>query len=121
MQKLKLLNSLNRLLEGNVIEDIRFRTDGTPWPEVSKVSDGPTSQELDAVLLSPQEFEVLRLAIESLETISITNTRQALSRRITSEAKLRHWRLEHGWRVCIRCAAVYNTAGAVCPICRLTP
>jgi predicted nucleic acid-binding Zn ribbon protein len=121
MQKTSLVRSLNRLLEGSVIEDIKFRTDGTPWAEVIESSDTPTSNELDAVLLSPEEHDMLRFALGSLKTVGSAHAREALAARITMEAKLRHWRLERGWRVCLRCTAVHKTAEPICPICRLTP
>ncbi len=59
MQKASLIRSLNRLMEGSVIEDIKFRTDGTPWEVETVNPDAPTSQELDAVELTPQDRESL--------------------------------------------------------------
>ena len=57
--------------------------------------------------------------LDDLHTLEDAHIRNSIARRLTLEAKLRHWRLEHGWRICPRCTAVHKTEFPVCPICRL--
>jgi len=121
MQKQKLLLGLNRLMEGSAIEDIKFRTDGTPWPELTVPSEIPTPEEFLAIALSPEENRALQIALGSLDAVSAEHVRVALSARLVKDAKLRHWRLERGWKVCPRCTALHKTPEPICPVCRLTP
>jgi predicted nucleic acid-binding Zn ribbon protein len=120
LHKPRLIQALNRMLGGRVIRDIVFRAQGLrkteiPTPEV----DTPGAEELAAVLLDPDEKAELRIALRKLFTISDDRIRQAIGARMTSEAKLRHWRLERGWKLCIRCSLTHKTEYDLCPNCRL--
>lgn len=121
MQKTNLIRNLNRMLQGDVIADIKFRTDGATWVEELTVPDRPTAEELDRVVLGPQEQAELMKNLASLQSVEAAHTRRALRVRVTREAKLRQWRLERGWKVCLRCNSLHNTPDALCPICRLIP
>ncbi len=120
LHKPRLIQALNRMLGGRVIRDIVFRAQGLrktepPTPEV----DTPGAEELAAVLLDPDEKAELRIALRKLFTISDDRIRQAIGTRMTSEAKLRHWRLERGWKLCTRCSLTHKTGYDLCPNCRL--
>lgn len=120
LHKAHLIQSLNRMLGTRVIRDIVFRAQGmkkveTAAPEV----DTPDNEELNSVILDPDEVLELRESLKRLQEIPNERVREAISTRITMEAKLRHWRLERGWKLCIRCSFTHKTQYELCPYCRL--
>ncbi len=120
LHKARLLQNLNRMLGGKVITEIVFKAQGLtrqakPEPE----PDAPTGEELAAIILEPGERAELRARLEKLFTIEDDRIRTAIANRMTQEAKLRHWRMEHGWKLCPRCSAAHKTEYAICPHCRL--
>lgn len=117
--KARILLTLNRMLGANVIEDIIFRAQGVQPAAKEADPEIPPLDELNAVVLDPAERAELRARLQSLITIEDDNIRMKLASRITQDAKLRHWRLERGWRVCPRCNSLHNTKYAICPMCRL--
>jgi predicted nucleic acid-binding Zn ribbon protein len=119
LHKARLLQGLNRMLGGRYITDILFRAQGIDRVETPHEPDTPTGEELAAVPLEPAEKVELRARLQALYTIPDDRIRQTIATRLVQEAKLRHWRLEHGWRVCPRCEAAHNTDHRLCPICRL--
>src|SRR5579871_255650 len=119
LHKARILLGLNRMLGGKIIEEIIFRAQGVTKSETSEEPDTPDPEELAAVALDPGEKRELRVRLERLFHVKDEHTRRALAARLIQEAKLRHWRLERGWKVCRRCAALHKTAFALCPICRL--
>lgn len=119
LHKARLLQGLNRLLGAPVITEIIFRAQGIAPPAPPADPDNPTEEELAAVALEPHERDRLRISLESLISIKDDHARQSIARRITLEARLRHWRLEHGWKVCPRCDALHKTSYRICPLCRL--
>lgn len=120
LHKARLLQSLNRLLGAQVITEIIFRAQGVAAPAAPTDPDNPTEEELLAVVLEPHERERLRLSLEALISITDDHARRSIARRITVEARLRHWRLEHGWKVCPRCDVLHKTPYRICPLCRLS-
>lgn len=119
--KARILLTLNRMLGANVIEDIIFRAQGVKPPEEEPEPEIPPLDELHAVVLDPAEKAELRARLQALITIEDDTIRTKLASRITQDAKLRHWRLERGWRVCPRCNALHKTDYKICPMCRLSP
>lgn len=120
LHKARILLGLNRLLGGKVLADIFFRAQGVREPEPPPEPDTPTAEELAAVILEPAEKEELRARLCDLfHSVEDDHARRAIAARLTQEVRLRHWRLEHGWRVCPRCSALHKTDYPVCPICRL--
>lgn len=119
LYKARLLQGLNRLLGGNVIHDIVFRAQGVPPPEPEPEPESPTLEDLDLVILTPEERIELRARLEALISIPDDRVRHGIAVRLSHEAKLRHWRLERGWKVCRRCDALHKTDPPLCPICRL--
>jgi predicted nucleic acid-binding Zn ribbon protein len=119
LHKARLLLNLNRLLGGKILQDIIFRAQGVTRTEEEPEPDTPSPEELAAVILEPDEKAVLRARLQDLYTLENDRIRTTIATRLTLEAKLRHWRLERGWRVCARCTAVHKTDFPLCPICRL--
>ena len=119
LHKATLLQKLNRMLGGKVIHDIIFRAQGLTRKEAPKPPALPDADDLAAVVLSPDEKAELRARLQGLITIKDDRIRHAIAARVTSEARLRHWRLERGWTLCIRCATAHDTGQPLCPICRL--
>ncbi len=120
MHKTELMLNLNRLLGGKVIEDIKFRTDGTKWLEVVEQPADPSLEELDALALLPEEELTLQMNLQGLESINHPRAREALAIRMRRDAKLKRWRLAHNWKVCPKCTAAHTSEYEICPICRLT-
>ncbi len=121
LHKKDLLGRLNRLIGASVIKDIHFRVRPMETIEEKPEPDSPAPEDLAAVLLEPAEKAELRGRLQSLISIADDRARTAIASRMTLDAKLRHWRLERGWRVCLRCSALHKTDSALCPICRLSP
>ena len=120
LHKPRLIQSLNRMLGGRVVRDIIFRAQGMRKTEKPATEvDTPDAQELAAVVLDPDERAELRVALRKLFTISDNRIRQAIGTRMTADAKLRHWRLERGWKLCTRCSLTHKTDFDLCPNCRL--
>jgi len=119
LHKARILQNLNRLLGGKVIAEILFRAQGVTPKSVEEEPDVPSPEELAAVVLEPPEKAELRARLQDLYTLEDDRIRKAIALRLTQEAKLRHWRLEHGWRLCPRCSTVHKTDFPLCPICRL--
>jgi predicted nucleic acid-binding Zn ribbon protein len=119
LHKARLLQGLNRMLGGKYINDILFRAQGIDSVEPPSEPDTPSADELAVVPLEPAEKIELRARLQALYTIPDDRVRQTIAARMVQEAKLRHWRLEHGWHICPRCEVVHNTDYRLCPICRL--
>ena len=120
LHKAHLIQSLNRMLGARVIRDIVFRAQGVKKAEVPEPEiDTPEAEELAAVVLDPDEILELRASHSRLASIPNERVREAIAARITSEAKLRHWRLERGWKLCIRCSYTHKTPQDICPHCRV--
>lgn len=120
LHKARLLLGLNRLLGGKIITDIYFRAQGITKTEAAVEPDTPTPEALAAVVLEPHEKAELRTRLQNLYyAVEDDHVRQTIAARLTAEARLRHWRLEHGWRLCIRCNVAHKTDYPLCPICRL--
>ncbi len=119
MHKPHLIESLNRILGGRCITDIRFRAQGISPDDVPEEALMPSPGELSLVVLEDDERDELNEHLESLASISDDHARQAIATRLTNEFRLRHWRLEHGWRLCLHCSAAHKTDFTLCPICRL--
>jgi predicted nucleic acid-binding Zn ribbon protein len=119
--KTEILRRLNRLLGGKVITDIVFRAQGLQKPPPRPPEpEGPSPEELAAVTLDPSEKAELRAQLQALFfRVKDDRVRRSIAARLTADAKVRHWRLERGWRVCPSCAALHKTDYALCPLCRL--
>lgn len=114
-----LIGALNRMLGGRFIHDIVFRAQGLKEKAAAEVPEAPPAEELMAIVLDEPEAEELRRKLAALESLPDPRIRESIQNRQLHEARLRHWRLERGWRVCAQCAAVHRTEYDVCPICRL--
>lgn len=119
LHKARLLLGLNRLLGGKVIHDIIFRAQGVSRKQSTPEPEMPTPEELDAVILEPGEKAELGVHLSNLASLENSIIREKIAHRLILEAKLRHWRLERGWRICPRCSAPHKTAQNICPLCRL--
>ena len=120
LHKEQLISGLNKLLGGRIIKEIVYKARGVktkppPTPEV----DAPPTAELDAVLLEPAELAELQQNLVNLKSIASGRIRDVMAARMTRDLKLRHWRIERGWKICGRCVALHKTRYRLCPICRL--
>jgi hypothetical protein len=96
-----------------------YRARGIKRKEEPKEPDHPSPEQLVAVHLDAPEAAELQARIRRLSDVSNEHARAAVETRLTREAKLRHWRLERGWKVCPRCLATHMTTYTLCPICRI--
>ncbi|HXG23207.1 MAG TPA: DUF721 domain-containing protein [Chthonomonadales bacterium] len=118
--KATILAELNKRIGKPVLRDIVFRAEGLPEPAPAETApEMPTEEELGAVQLPPAEEAALRDELTHLQNIADVSLRERLSRCIARDRRLRHWRLQHGWRVCRECTAVHKSEDELCPICRI--
>jgi predicted nucleic acid-binding Zn ribbon protein len=120
LYKSQLLQGINRMLGGQIIHEIVFRAQGLTRASEQIDPDTPSPEEMAAVVLDPAERAELRARLQALIAIPDDHVRQSIAARLTLETKLRHWRLERGWRVCPRCDVIHKTEHRLCPICRLS-
>jgi predicted nucleic acid-binding Zn ribbon protein len=115
-----ILKELNRRIGGNLIHDIVFRSRGMRKKVVSEdEKEYPSENELETIALTTEDIRELKLELLELKKISDEDLQKHLEVRITRNRKLRRWRLNHGWKICSRCTAVYKEKEDICPICRL--
>ena len=57
--------------------------------------------------------------LRTLSEIRSERIREVMESRMTRDVKLRHWRIERGWKLCTRCAGLHKTDFSLCPLCRL--
>lgn len=120
LHKERLLTDLNRMLGGNFITEIVYKARGVDKkPAAVSVPDTPEIDELNRVVLDPSEKAHLREKLQALITIEDDRIRHVVASRMVQDARLRHWRVERGWRVCTRCGDAHKTEFSLCPICRL--
>lgn len=118
--KTTILAELNRRIGKPVLRDIVFRAEGLPEPKPTESApEMPTEEELAAIQLPPAEEATLQEELRQLQSIEDVPLRERLMRRIERESRLRHWRLQHGWRVCRECTAIHKSEDDLCPICRV--
>lgn len=115
----RILHSLNCLLGAPIIHDIVFRAQGITPAATTSEQETPSVEELEAVVLDPAEKAELRSRLHALISIKDDALRTRIARCVVLDARLRHWRLERGWRVCPKCGATHKTDYPTCPICRL--
>ena len=122
LHKDQIIRNLNRMLGGHIVKDIVFKPKAFKKKIPKPVElETPPFEELNLVVLEQPEQEELRLQLENLFSLPDEKMRKSLARRITLDAKLRHWRLERGWRICRKCQSLHKTEDAICPLCRLCP
>ena len=122
LHKDQIIRNLNRMLGGHIVKDIVFKPKAFKKKILKPVElETPPFEELNLVVLEQPEQEELRLQLENLFSLPDEKMRKSLARRITLDAKLRHWRLERGWRICRKCQSLHKTEDAICPLCRLCP
>jgi len=120
LHKARLLQNLNRMLGGRYITDIAFRAQGIDRQDTEIGAEAPTVEELALVELEAPENLELRSRLLGLRSITDDHIRETIANRIVQETRLRHWRLQHGWRCCALCHTAHNTGYQYCPICRLS-
>jgi predicted nucleic acid-binding Zn ribbon protein len=118
LHKERILHLLNEALGEPLIREIVFRARGLA-PKSAPPATDPTPEELQAVVLEPPEEEELEARLRALGLLEDERVRDLLTNRLVRQARLRHWKLEHGWRLCRRCSALYNDPDDICPLCRL--
>ena len=122
LHKNQIIQNLNRMLGGRIITEIVFKAKGVKKKVIlTEAPDTPPIEELHLVELEESEEEELSLQLAKLISLTDDKIRTSLTRRITLDAKLRHWRLERGWHICRRCQSLHKSEDFICPLCRLCP
>jgi predicted nucleic acid-binding Zn ribbon protein len=122
LHKERLITGLNRMLGAKIITEIVYKARGVKKkPVVAPEPDTPALVELDAVTLDPAEHADLAQKLQTLSSIASDRIRTVMASRMTRDMKLRHWRIERGWKLCRRCEGLHTTSFALCPLCRLCP
>ena len=118
--KQQLISDLNRMLGGRIITEIVYKARGVKKrPAEPLETDTPGVTELDAVVLDPAEHAELQQTLYTLGSIESERIREVMASRMTRDSKLRHWRIERGWKLCRRCTGLHKTDFNLCPLCRL--
>jgi predicted nucleic acid-binding Zn ribbon protein len=121
VMKAHLIAELNKAIGRPVIKEIVFRAHGLKRKKAAGPDNGqPTEEELKLLRLPAADQAALQIELDKIAGIPEEQIRNAISRRIVRERKLRWWRLQNGWRQCARCSAPHDTGGKLCPICRLS-
>ena len=81
----------------------------------------PSREELEDVALSPGEMETIEASVAAVADEAL---RARLRRVRVADARLRTWRLDHGWLPCARCGDLApprpgRPFSAACPRCRV--
>jgi predicted nucleic acid-binding Zn ribbon protein len=120
LHRARLLAGLNGMLGADLVTGIRFRAQGVAKKAPpAEEPDTPPPEELASVALEPEEKAELRAHLQDLFfAVEDDAVRRAIAGRLTTEARLRHWRLARGWHVCPRCTALNRTEHPLCPLCR---
>lgn len=119
LHKARLLSTLNSMLGAHLVKDVVFRARGVTAPPEQE-PEFPSLQELESVELEPAEQEELDSHLDAITGMPDAKIRKSLASRLAQDAGLRHWRLEHGWRLCMRCGAAHHTEERLCALCRIT-
>ena len=119
LHKSRILQNLNRALGGRIIKEILYRAQGVSPLETPSEHGIPSAEELRAVTLEPPEQAELSAGLEVLTSLRDDGVREIISRCVVNEARLRHWRIERGWHLCLRCRGAHNTEHDLCPFCRI--
>lgn len=119
LYKKRILADINALLGEECLLDIKFRVrklrqDAPPLQAIE-----PTPEDLRNVVLEPAERAELRARLEALIEIPDDKIREKIALRLVGDARLRHWRITHGWKICVRCQGLHTEPERLCPICRL--
>lgn len=96
----------------------------TNWPEENLTLEAqeapeepplPSMKELEKIALSPREQEYIEAVASHL---SDGEMRKVFQQAMTREMQSRHWRLQHGWKPCPCCQALFFGEEESCPICQ---
>jgi|YNPNPStandDraft_1061719.scaffolds.fasta_scaffold26688_2 predicted nucleic acid-binding Zn ribbon protein len=97
----------------------------TNWPEETPAR-GVQENPLDPPLPSLKELEKIALLpeeqayIEAVAShLSDGEMRAAFQRAMTHEMQSRQWRIQHGWKPCPSCQALFFGEAENCPICQI--
>jgi predicted nucleic acid-binding Zn ribbon protein len=115
--KSEILDRLRERLGGEVVKDIRFRPTRRPSSRPAATSQSrrrPRGPALAEVVVDRQASAAIeRLAAE----VGDPELRESLRRAMLKMARLRAWRLRHGWGRCERCGGLHRGRGDTCTAC----
>lgn len=117
--KSAILTRLNQRIGRPVIREIIFRAQGVKKNPPPEESPKPTDEDLAAVSLCPEDKRHLDSLLRGAGRIGNPAIRESIRKRITREARLKRWRLEHGWTLCESCGAVHPLPNLLCPLCQV--
>ena len=120
LHKEQLITGLNRMLGGRIITEIVYKARGLKKKAPEPIEpETPDVEELDAVILDSAELAELQQTMRKLTGIESDRIREVMASRMLRDAKLRHWRIKRGWKLCRRCSGLHKTDFNLCPLCRL--
>jgi predicted nucleic acid-binding Zn ribbon protein len=114
--KSQILERLRARLGSDLIRDIRFTASRrrAARPAAGRERRGPRGPALSEVAADRRACE----AIEQLVTdVGDAELRESLRLALLKCARLRVWRIRHGWRRCERCGGLHRRRGGACPVC----
>ncbi|MEP6755611.1 MAG: DUF721 domain-containing protein [Chthonomonadales bacterium] len=119
-----LIERLNERLGEKLIINIVFKATGlSKKPKEQEEEIGvlafPDEDEMARIELSEDEVMLMQMSLDKLESVEDEKMRESLRNRVIRDRKIRHWRLEHGWKHCKTCTAIHHDEGAICPVCQL--
>ena len=116
-----LIEGINKRLGENLITNIVFKAKGLTR-KTTEMEDPsfPDEDEMARIQLSPEEQRLVAASIEKLQSVENEEMRESLTNRVIRDRKIRHWRLDHGWKPCRTCTSLHREAGGMCPVCILT-
>ena len=101
-----MLRRLNSALGGRVLTDIHFQAGGLGRGRKKAVkvpAESPTEKELARITLSNEAREGVDTALKGITEEVL---RERIRQTMMVAARLREWRLRHGWLPCPRCGSM---------------
>lgn len=116
--KHNILPRLNSMIGASAVKDIKFRVGGKRQSATPPAPAAPTEEELARVMLREEDQREMQVALEEALAIRDETVREATIRLIRKAYRLSRWRLEHGWRPCPSCGALFPDDAPRCTLCR---
>ena len=119
--KATIISRLNQRIGKPVIRDIIYRAQGVKKQPPAQPLPRPTDEDLAAVVLTHEDRKRIDSETRRIGRIPDQKIRESVRRRVVREARLKRWRLDHGWAACVRCGAVHPLPESLCPLCLIQP
>lgn len=116
--KAAMISRLNSRIGAPVIRNIVFRARGVRGKAADSEPEEPADAELARIQIPAEVAAWLEAQEAELASIPDAHFRQAVRARLEREARLKVWRVAHGWRGCARCGRLHPPKGDLCPVCQ---